>query len=147
MSSKRAKDYKAVLDTLLNLLPVEPNVEEFVTDFEQAIWLAVRQSFNGRVKMSGCYFHWSQAVWRKLVDIGLGPAYRKKCSETRKICKRLMFLPFFQIEKSLGIQQTKAISSRESYHALSIYLSHLDLAFNCQMATEDVVGIHESSSY
>ncbi|EFX75562.1 hypothetical protein DAPPUDRAFT_323234 [Daphnia pulex] len=88
MSSKRAKDYKAVLDTLLNLLPVEPNVEEFFSDFEQAIWLAVRQSFNGRVKMSGCYFHWSQAVWRKLVDIGLGPAYRKKCSETRKIYAR-----------------------------------------------------------
>jgi hypothetical protein len=103
MSSKRAKDYKAVLDTLLNLLPVEPNVEEFVSDFEQAIWLAVRQSFNGRVKMSGCYFHWSQAVWRKLVDIGLGPAYRKKCSETRKICRRLMCLPFLPARKIVRV--------------------------------------------
>jgi hypothetical protein len=100
MSSKRAKDYKAVLDTLLNLLPVEPNVEEFVSDFEQAIWLAVRQSFNGRVKMSGCYFHWSQVVWRKLVNIGLGPAYRKKCSETKKYVEGLCVSLFYQLEKS-----------------------------------------------
>ncbi len=31
-------------------------------------------------------------------------------------------------KKSQGIQQIKAISSRENYHALSIYLSQLDLA-------------------
>lgn len=85
-----------------NFLPVEPNVEEFVSDFEQAIWLGVRQTFNGRVKMVGCYFHWSQAVWRKLVDLGLGTAYRKKCWET-KICRRLMCLPFLPPHKIVRI--------------------------------------------
>ncbi len=75
MSSKNAKDYEAVLDALLNLLLVEPKVEELVSDFEQAILFGVRRTFNRRVV--GCYFHWSQAVWRKLVYFGLGPAYRK----------------------------------------------------------------------
>jgi hypothetical protein len=102
MSSKRTKDKDKVLDALLNLLPVEPNVEEFFSDFEQAIWLGVRQTFNGRVKMVGCYFYWSQVVWRKLVDLGLGTAYRKNFWET-KICRRLFFLPFLPPHKNVRI--------------------------------------------
>lgn len=74
-----------------------------MSDFEQAIWLAVRRTFNGQVKMVGCYFYWSQALWRKLVDLGLGPAYRRKGSETRKICRRLMCLPFLPHGKIVRI--------------------------------------------
>jgi hypothetical protein len=52
--------------------------------------------------MVGCYFYWSQVVWRKLVDLGLGTAYRKKFWET-KICRRLFFLPFLPPHKNVRI--------------------------------------------
>ncbi len=65
-----------------------------MSDFEQAIWKDGRRTFRRKVKMLGCYFYWGQAVWRKIVDLGLGPEYRKKNSEVRKICRRLLCLPF-----------------------------------------------------
>ncbi len=66
------------LEKLISFIPVEPCVEQFVSDFEAAVWKAVRKTFGRRIKMIGCVFHWSQAVWRRLVDLGIGPAYRKK---------------------------------------------------------------------
>ena len=40
-------------------------MERFVTDFEAAAWLAVREVFPA-VAVHGCYFHWTQAVYRKV---------------------------------------------------------------------------------
>ncbi len=92
MSSKRAKDYEAVLGALLNLLPVEPNVEEFVSDFEQVFWLGVRRT------QRACKNGWLLFS----LELVLGPAYVKKSSETRKIC-RLMCLPFLPPHKIVRI--------------------------------------------
>lgn len=55
-------------------------------------WQAVRHVFPG-VAMKGCIFHWSQAVWRKVQDLGLVTTYRERDSVYRYI-RHLMALPF-----------------------------------------------------
>ena len=37
----------------------------FSTDFEKAVWSALRQTLPG-VQLKGCSFHWTQALWRKV---------------------------------------------------------------------------------
>ena len=96
MSSRRKRDYKAVLRSVLNLLPSAPSVEEFVTDFESATWKAVA-SVLPETKLQGCAFHWGQAVWRKTQEIGLKRAYVNDDS-THKYVKKLLSLPLLPAE-------------------------------------------------
>ena len=54
-----------VINTVLGLLPITPAVKHITIDFEKALWSALRQIFPA-VKIMGCVFHWTQAVWRKV---------------------------------------------------------------------------------
>lgn len=77
MSRRRCRDYKKVLKAIKNLLPEEIRLQCVVADFESALWL------------HGCLFHWTQAVWRKVQEIGLGTAY-KNDDAVHKYIKKIM---------------------------------------------------------
>jgi len=49
------------------------------------------------VPVHGCNFHWKQAVFRKVADLGLRPTYERSGS-VREVIKRLMALPFLPEE-------------------------------------------------
>ena len=74
MSRRRTKDYKAVLQAILDVLPGPPAVQELVMDFERAAWSAASKVVL-HVHCQGCAFHWGQAVWRKTQELGLRRAY------------------------------------------------------------------------
>ena len=65
MTSRRRVDYVRVLQALLDALPQPPAVQAVVSDFEAALWSAVRDVFPG-VAQRVCEFHFSQAVWRNV---------------------------------------------------------------------------------
>ena len=57
----------AVFEKLKLILdPVFPFVRYIMSDFEQAIWKAVKQCFPD-FKHTGCCFHWTQAVMKKVI--------------------------------------------------------------------------------
>ena len=45
------------------LLGYDANVDRIVSDFELALWNAVRAELPNAI-MQGCSFHWGQAVWQ-----------------------------------------------------------------------------------
>lgn len=98
MSNKKGKDYKKVLSRLIELLPSEPAVRQVTLDFEKAVWLAFR-SILPAVQIQGCVFQWTQAVWRKVQELGLQVAYTSDDSVYRYVRKlmALPFLPFHEI--------------------------------------------------
>ena len=57
-----------------------------------AAWQAIRQVFPGRT-IKGCVFHWSQAVWRKVQELGLAGSYRQR-GGTHAFIGQLLALPF-----------------------------------------------------
>lgn len=65
MSRRKKADYRKVLKKLLEILPSAPAVKQITLDFEKATWAALREVYPN-VKLHGCVFHWTQALWRKV---------------------------------------------------------------------------------
>ena len=95
MSGKSTEDYKAVLKALLQELPA-PSVHTILLDFESAMWSAIAAILPD-VLVKGCAFHWTQAVWRKVQNLGLAVSYMEKAN-TNKFIRRLLCLPFLPAE-------------------------------------------------
>ena len=65
MSGKKKKDYREVIREIIKNIPGQPSVKKVTVDFERAIWSAF-QKVLPEVRIMGCAFHWSQALWRKV---------------------------------------------------------------------------------
>ena len=61
----------------------------------QVFGKALEQPF--LVSVKGCAFHWAQAVWRKVQDVGLRAAYHED-SAVYKLIRRVLSLPFLPAE-------------------------------------------------
>ena len=96
MSGRTTKDYRKVLRAVLNSLPEDIKGEKVVLDFERATWKALREVLPD-VSLQGCVFHWTQAVWRKVQEIGLQAAYIND-DANMKFIRRLLALPFLPYE-------------------------------------------------
>jgi hypothetical protein len=51
------------------------NVQTSITDFEDAILCAVTAVFGRHINHQGCFYHLTQASWRKIQQLGLVPLY------------------------------------------------------------------------
>ena len=100
MSGKKKSDYKGVLRVVKDLLPTL-SLQEIVLDYEMAMWKAVNSVFP-TVPVRGCAFHWGQAVWRKVQDLGLQTSYMER-EETYNFCKKLMALPYLPSASIQGL--------------------------------------------
>ena len=92
MSHRKKRDYVAVLSAVLKLVQ-QPNVRFVTLDFEAAMWRAI-SAVMPDVSISGCGFHWAQAVFRHGVQAcGLQRHFMKDAG-TYKFIKKLLALPY-----------------------------------------------------
>ena len=96
MKKRRSVDYIAIFEEIKGML-LSINIEEVVTDFERALFVAIRQCFPN-VQHTGCSFHWKQAVLKTARKMGLIAAYRKK-GPIRETIQRLLCLPYLPASK------------------------------------------------
>ena len=74
MQKKTEGLYSAVILKLLDLIPgISPRIA--VSDFEKAPRNAFMYLFP-EMKMIGCWFHFTQAIWKKTQILGLGKLYK-----------------------------------------------------------------------
>ena len=100
MTRRRKADYVKIFTTLSNLITEftrnPPEVQVIMCDFERAFWSAWRYLFEQQVYVNvvlrGCYFHFTQAVFRKVMYFGLKGKYYSDVG-TKHFCKKLMALP------------------------------------------------------
>ena len=95
MSRHKKEDYRAVRKSVMCFLP-ENQLKSITIEFKAAMWKAAHHVFPD-VKVYGCVFHWSQAVWGCIQWQGLASAYHKDHS-THKYLRKLMALPFVPAE-------------------------------------------------
>ncbi|XP_033095927.1 uncharacterized protein LOC117100370, partial [Anneissia japonica] len=86
-------------------------VRKVVTDYESPVWQAIRQILPG-VTMTGCLFHYTQAVFRKVQEFGLQQAYRFDAA-THMIIRQLMALPTVPVEHVAPVFQRLEDSSAD----------------------------------
>lgn len=73
LQDKSGTTYNRLLDAVRELLP-NAAPEIIVTDFEKAAMAAFQQKFPS-CRVTGCYFHLSQAVLRKVYELGMRREY------------------------------------------------------------------------
>ncbi|XP_060084690.1 uncharacterized protein LOC132563951 [Ylistrum balloti] len=83
--------FLSLLKTAMNDcdLPMTPTTA--FADYEVAFHNAMRHVFPGIV-MKGCFFHYTQCIWRKAQMTGLQSAYREN-GDIRKLIRRAAILP------------------------------------------------------
>ena len=64
-------------------------------DFEKATWNALRSTYGG-LDLVGCFFHWCQAIRRKMDQEGL--AKSNISAEVRRMCRLLLALPLLPVQ-------------------------------------------------
>ena len=124
MSRRTKQDYVKVLEYIRDLLP-SACVTSVVMDFEAGVWGAFREVYNG-IKIRGCVFHWTQAIWKQIQDKGLAPTYRKR-KNTAKFLRELMCLPFLPAEQiSITFQDFQDLVLPDHPPAIQELLDYVD---------------------
>jgi hypothetical protein len=100
MTRKTGELYKAVVEKLHSLVPacVPDNV---MADFEEASVAAFKSVFGQGVSVSGCWFHFAQAVMKFAKKIGLSDAYKNDIN-TRRCVRALTCLPLLPSDDIAG---------------------------------------------
>lgn len=87
------------------------NPDVIVTDFEAAVIEATRQQFP-QARQVGCFFHFGQAIWRKVQDLGLAARYKSDVELQLHIKSHiaLAFLPTVDVTSFSQNLHTKFLS-------------------------------------
>lgn len=94
MPDKNEESYSNVLSVLKNYLP-HSNVERMMVDFEIAFINAFKLCFPN-VHIAGCYFHFTQCVWRHVQCVGLQRSYNNDVNFALNV-RMLMALAFVPV--------------------------------------------------
>ena len=103
-----AKEDLSVIDRKCAALGHQPDPTVIVTDFETAAMQAVRAVFGDSVVTRGCFFHLTQATWRKIQELGMATNYRHD-DEFRHFCGMLdglAFVPLDNVKEAMQFLRT-----------------------------------------
>lgn len=95
MTSKSKELYIKVLEKLLEVADryrIKLAPQQVMTDFEKAMINSYRHVFP-RAEHSGCFFHFAQALWRRLDGISAAVAQNEDLFHHFELVKSLAFLP------------------------------------------------------
>ena len=104
LSKKTKEHYSEMLRAVIDAAQIAgykltPSV--IYTDCEMAVVKSVQEVFDGNVSHKGCFFHLTQATWRKIQDIGLSTEYKEneRFQHFTGMIDGLAFLPIHNISR------------------------------------------------
>jgi len=74
------------VDSRCTELDCPPDPVTVVSDFEVAAMQAIGEVFGDRVETHGCFFHLTQATWRKIQELGLATTYKDDADSATSDC-------------------------------------------------------------
>ena len=93
MSRRTKTDYDAVFCKLKMMLGDEFKPESCMADYESACWKSMRDNFPS-MQMHGCLFHFSQAINKNVIRLGLIKDYKTPDSTIRNLIRGVYSLPY-----------------------------------------------------
>lgn len=104
------------------------NPQTIICDFELSLITAIQTELPvSRVR--GCYFHYTQSLWRKVSSLGLVTAYRngsRRGGQFRKIIQKVMaidFLPSLLISRTFQVCWHVSIGSLYLFRPINVILT------------------------
>jgi len=131
MTGKTVGQYRQILQHLQNevrrvtrhqLMP-----RRIVVDFEQALMIAIETEFPTSA-LSGCYFHFTQSLWRHVQNLGLASHYRRD-RRLQKAIRKVMaigFLPVLLVRQNFTLLRNSRTVQRliRRYPSLDDWLQY-----------------------
>ncbi|XP_042913268.2 uncharacterized protein [Parasteatoda tepidariorum] len=103
--------------------------ENAMLDFELAAINALREEVPN-VSVKGCFFHYTQNIWKKVQNLGLVPAY-KHDPKTYKWIRRIASLPLVHSERSFSMDKNASSHLLSTGHNESICRENLHKCTEC----------------
>lgn len=100
LQRKTQDTYEELLRALLDKcssMELYPDPRTIMVDFEQAVISAIGATLDNDVQVRGCFYHLTQATWRKIQELGLVPQYRDD-EDFKLFCGQLDALAFLPTE-------------------------------------------------
>jgi len=104
-------------------MPRRPRVQAVVSDFEAAVWSAIKATLPGVVQR-GCSFHFGQAVWRNIQAVGLQTAYASD-DGVQRVCRKILALPFLPAD-AIGDAVVQLQHEARDHSLLTQHLAYVD---------------------
>ena len=76
-----------------------------MSDWEKGSRNAIKRQFEG-IDLRGCYFHFTQSIWRKIHKLGLSNIYHIN-GDFRTLIRAFMSLPFLPMDQILTVYNEK----------------------------------------
>ena len=131
LPNKTQETYRELFQCLVDKcvsLNIEMNVETIITDFEDAVLRAVSAVFGRNVRTRGCFYHLTQATWRKIQHLGLSPDYYAS-EDFRLFCGMIDGLAFLPMETLTdGVRLLRNLCPDEPVEAASL-LEYFDSTY------------------
>ena len=89
----------AILAEAMSNLQVQPQFTQVTSDFELAMIQAVKAQF---AFVKGCFFHYAQAIWRKVQALGLQEEYKTDHLDIHKMVLKMLALSFCPVQFVVG---------------------------------------------
>ena len=109
-----------------------------VIDFERSLMTAIETELP-RSRISGCYFHFSQSLWRNLQQLGLSAHYRRE-RQLQRLVRKVMalgFLPVLLVRQNFillrGSRRTRRLIGR--HQELEDWLDYVQDTYMSNNAT------------
>ena len=99
MGGRRTIDYYDVFLKIIDILGGIGQIKWkiIVSDYEKAMWSASRQAFGQGIRHYGCWFHYTQALYKKIIHFKLESAYLSK-QYVYDFGRRMMCMAFLEPE-------------------------------------------------
>ena len=100
LPDKKKVTYIRLFEAILQVVP-ERALETVNIDFETGAIEAIKHVFPRRAKVQGCFFHFSQNLWRRVQNIGLTSMYKsnQEVRNSIRMCAALAFLKPTEVEE------------------------------------------------
>ncbi|CAK9304106.1 unnamed protein product, partial [Gordionus sp. m RMFG-2023] len=126
LPNKNKKTYIKVFRVLVefcaeNNIWFNPSMAQ--TDYEIAAISALKDVFT-TMSIKGCYFHYSQALWRKCQTLGLSGSYMGH-SDVHKVVRRVSTLPFCR-EEHVALVRDTCYQMAANDTLLSSFMMYMD---------------------
>ena len=97
LPNRQKETYVQMLQFLQAKVPNGMNPQRIQVDFEKAMMSAVKIVFP-QCSIVGCYFHYTQAIWRKVQSVRLQGDYTAGNADVEYVVRSLIALPHVRIE-------------------------------------------------